>query len=135
MSEPCTFCKITRKEAPASIVYEDEKVVAFMSIRPINVGHTLIVPKKHYKNIYEIPKEEVAYLYKIVKKIAYAVQKAVDAEGIRIVQNNGEAAGQVIFHMHVHIIPMNKNRSKLHQAQMRYTDELKDDAERIRQFV
>jgi len=135
MSAPCTFCKITRKEAPASIVYEDEKVLAFMSIRPINIGHTLIVPKKHYKNIYEIPEEEVAYLYKIVKKIAYTVQKAVDAEGIRIVQNNGEAAGQVIFHMHVHVIPMNKNRSKLHQAQMRSADALKDDAERISKFI
>jgi histidine triad (HIT) family protein len=135
MSESCIFCKIARNEAPASTVYEDEQVIAFMSIHPINVGHTLVVPKKHYENIYEIPEEEVAYLYKIVKKLARAVNEAVDAEGIRIVQNNGEAAGQVIFHMHVHIIPMNKNQSWLHHARLRSTDALKSDAERIRAFV
>ena len=135
MPVPCTFCKIVRKEAPASPVYEDNKVIAFLSIQPINVGHTLVVPKKHYENIYEIPEEEVAYLYKIVKKIAYAVTKAVDAEGIRIVQNNGEAAGQVIFHMHVHIIPMNKNQSWVHHARMRDADALEDDAKRIRQII
>jgi histidine triad (HIT) family protein len=135
MAEPCTFCKIARKEAPASRVYEDEKVIAFLSIRPINVGHTLVVPKKHYENIYEIPEDEVAYLYKIVKKMAHAVKKAVDAEGIRIVQNNGEAAGQVIFHLHVHIIPMNKNQSWLHHTRMRGADALEDDAKRIRQFI
>ncbi len=135
MSESCTFCKIAWKEAPANIVYEDENVIAFMSIQPINVGHTLVVPKKHYENIYEIPEEEVAHLYKVVKKLAHAVHKAVDAEGIRIVQNNGEAAGQVIFHMHVHIIPMNKDHSWLHHATPRFADALKEDAQRIRAFV
>jgi histidine triad (HIT) family protein len=135
MSETCTFCKIAQKEAPASIVYEDEKVIAFMSIRPINIGHTLVVPKKHYENIYEIPEEEVAHLYTIVKKLVHAVQKAVDAEGIRIVQNNGEAAGQVVFHMHVHIIPMNKDQSWMHHAQMRDADTLNEDARKIREFV
>jgi histidine triad (HIT) family protein len=135
MSESCAFCKIVRKEAPASPVYEDEKVIAFLSIQPINIGHTLVVPKKHYKNIYEIPEEEVAYLYQIVKKLTHAVTKAVDAEGIRIVQNNGEAAGQVIFHMHVHIIPMNKDRSWMHHARMRDADALETDAKTIRQFI
>jgi histidine triad (HIT) family protein len=135
MPESCTFCKIARKEAPANTVFEDEKIIAFLSIQPINVGHTLVVPKKHYENIYEIPEEEVAYLYKIVKKMAYAVKNAVSAEGIRIVQNNGEAAGQVIFHLHVHIIPMNKNRPWLHHPENRDADALKDDARRIRQFI
>ncbi len=64
MSESCTFCRIVRKEAPASVVYEDDHVTAFMSIQPVNVGHTLVVPKKHYENIYEIPEDEHAYLYK-----------------------------------------------------------------------
>lgn len=135
MSESCIFCKIARKEAPANAVYEDEKVTAFLSIQPINIGHTLVVPKKHYENIYEFPEEEVAHLYKIVKKLAHAVKKAVDAEGIRIVQNNGEAAGQVIFHLHVHVIPMNKNRQWVHHPENRDADALKDDARRIRQFV
>jgi histidine triad (HIT) family protein len=135
MSEHCTFCKIAQKEAPASIVYEDENVIAFMSIKPIDVGHTLVIPKKHYENIYKIPEDEVAHLYTIVKKLAHAVQKAVNAEGIRIVQNNGEAAGQVIFHMHVHIIPMNKDHSWMHHAQMRDADALKEDARKIRESI
>ena len=135
MSESCIFCKIIQKEAPASIVYEDDKVIAFMSIQPINVGHTLVVPKTHYKNIYEIPDEEVAYLYKIVKKLAHAVNKAVNADGIRIIQNNGSTAGQVIFHLHVHIIPMNKDQPSGHRLENRLADELKADAEKIRQFV
>ena len=135
MSNSCIFCKIARKEAPANTVYEDEKVIAFLSIQPINIGHTLVVPKRHYENIYEIPEEEVTYLYKIVKKMASAVKKAVDAEGIRIVQNNGEAAGQVIFHLHVHVIPMKKDRQWVHHPENRDADALKDDSRRIRQFI
>jgi histidine triad (HIT) family protein len=135
MSESCIFCKIVQKEAPASIIYEDEKVVAFLSIQPINVGHTLVVPKAHYENINDITEEEVSHLYKIVKKLAPAVKKAVDAEGIRIVQNNGEAAGQVIFHLHVHIIPMNKESQWVHRLENRATDALKDDARKIQQFI
>jgi histidine triad (HIT) family protein len=135
MSESCIFCQIARKEAPASVVYEDDQIIAFMSIHPVSVGHTLVVPKKHYENIYEIPEEEVAYLYKIVKNITYAVNKTVDAEGIRIVQNNGEAAGQVVFHMHVHIIPMSKGHQWIHHPENRDADALKDDARKIRQFI
>jgi histidine triad (HIT) family protein len=135
MLESCVFCKIAQKEASANVVYENEKVIAFLSIQPINVGHTLVVPKKHYENIYESSEEEVAYLYKIVKKMAHAVKKAVDAEGIRIVQNNGEAAGQVIFHLHVHIIPMSKNSPWVHHFENRDAEALTDDARKIRQFI
>ena len=135
MPESCIFCKIAQKEAPTNTVYEDEKVVAFMSIQPINAGHTLVIPKKHYENIYEIPEEEVTYLYRIVKKLAHAVKKAVNAEGIRIVQNNGEAAGQVIFHLHVHIIPLNKDRPWIHHPENRDADALKDDARKIQHAI
>ena len=110
MSE-CIFCQIIRKKAPASIVYEDEQVTAFLSNRPVNVGHTLVAPKMHYENIYEIPEEEAAYLFKIVKKIAHAVKDTTGIQGIRIVQNNGVDAGQVVFHLHVHIIPMKPQAS------------------------
>jgi histidine triad (HIT) family protein len=81
-------------------------VVAFLSNRPVNEGHTLVVPKKHYENIYEISEEEASYLFRIVKRVANSVRDTTDAEGIRIVQNNGEAAGQVVFHLHVHVIPL-----------------------------
>jgi len=135
MSESCVFCKIVRKEAPANIVYEDDKVIAFMSIQPINVGHTLVVPKTHYDTIYAIPEDEIGYLYRIVKKMAHAVKNAVNAEGIRIVQNNGAAAGQVIFHLHTHIIPMRQDTHGIHYPQNRSADELEDDAQEIRQFL
>jgi histidine triad (HIT) family protein len=134
MSE-CVFCKIARKESPASIVYEDEQVVAFLSSRPVNVGHTLVIPKKHYGNIYDIPEEEEGYLFKIVKKIAHAVKDATGTEGIRIVQNNGEAAGQVVFHLHVHIIPMKTHNQFRHENGYRNAEELDKDAEKIRRYL
>lgn len=138
MSE-CIFCQIIRKEVSSSIVYEDEQVIAFLSNHPVNEGHTLVVPKKHYENIYEIPDEEAGYLFKIAKKIAHAVRDAADAKGIRIVQNNGKVAGQVIFHLHVHIIPFkphnqfSQDGAYRNPTQSRDSEELAKDAERIRQ--
>jgi histidine triad (HIT) family protein len=140
MSE-CVFCQIIQKQLPASVVYEDEQIVAFLSNRPVNEGHTLVVPKKHYANIYEISEDETAYLFKIAKQVALAVRDSIDAEGIRIVQNNGEAAGQVVFHLHVHVIPMKPHEGFSHgkayrsQSNSRNVDELEIDAEKIRNFL
>jgi histidine triad (HIT) family protein len=134
MSEiACAFCQIIRKEAPASIVYEDEQVAAFLSNHPVNVGHTLVVPKKHYSDIYEIPEEEAAYLFKITKRIAQAVKEATEIEAIRIVQNNGKDAGQVIIHLHVHVIPMKSQSQFRHESGFRALELLEKDAEKIRQ--
>jgi histidine triad (HIT) family protein len=99
------FCKIAGGKAYASRVYEDAEVLAFLDANPVNQGHTLVISKKHYENIFEIPEEELGNLFKIVKKVASAILKSERAEGIRIVQNNGSAAHQNIFHFHVHIIP------------------------------
>ena len=90
---------------PASYVYEDEKVIAFLDIKPLNEGHTLVIPKSHYESIFEIPVNLVAHLHGVTKRIALAVKKAIDADGISISQQNGKAAGQEIFHLHVHVIP------------------------------
>ncbi len=103
--EPCIFCRIVRKEAPASIVYEDEQVMVFVDIRPLNEGHSLVIPKEHYENIYDIPEQLNGHLHKIVKRAAVAVKEATKADGISIIQQNGKAAGQEVFHLHVHIIP------------------------------
>jgi histidine triad (HIT) family protein len=105
VSENCIFCKIARNEAPASIVYEDTDVMAFVDIRPVSEGHTLIIPKKHYVDIYDTPDQLLAALHVIVKKIAVAIKRVTNADGISIVQQNGKAAGQDIFHIHVHVIP------------------------------
>jgi histidine triad (HIT) family protein len=137
----CIFCQIIQKQLPASVIYEDEYVVAFLSNHPVNEGHTLVVPKKHHSNIYEISEDETAYLFKIVKRVALAVRDSVEAEGIRIVQNNGEAAGQVVFHLHVHVIPMKPQEGFSHgkayrsSSNSRSEDELEIDAKKIRIFL
>ncbi|MGD8566013.1 MAG: HIT family protein [Candidatus Bathyarchaeota archaeon] len=130
--ENCTFCKIVRRELPTSQVYEDEKTMAFLDIRPINEGHTLVIPKKHYKNIHEIPDEELEQLFKIVKKIATAVKQSIDADGISIFQNNGSAAGQVVFHIHVHVIPRYHGQRTQHREE-KSRQELEKIAEKLRE--
>ena len=103
--ESCIFCRIVRKQAPASVVYEDDAVIAFLDIRPLNMGHTLVIPKSHYVDIFDTPEAQVSQVYKVSKLIALAVKKATRAGGVSIIQQNGKAAGQDIFHLHVHVVP------------------------------
>lgn len=126
------FCKIARGEAQASRVYEDAEVMAFLDARPVNEGHTLVVSKKHYENIFEIPDEELGNLFKSVKKVASAVLKGERADGIRIVQNNGSAARQNIFHFHVHIIPEYETRESRWHRESPQQAELDKVAAKIR---
>jgi len=101
----CIFCKITKKQAPASIIYEDESAIAFLDIRPLNLGHSLVVPKLHYVDIFDIPEDELCNVHKVSKIISPAIKKACNADGISIIQQNGKSAGQDIFHLHVHVVP------------------------------
>jgi histidine triad (HIT) family protein len=103
--ESCIFCKIVRKQAPASIIYEDESVIAFLDIRPLNLGHTLVIPKKHYVDIFDISEDQLSQVHKVAKQVSTAVKKATNADGISIIQQNSRAAGQDIFHLHVHVVP------------------------------
>jgi histidine triad (HIT) family protein len=105
MNADCPFCNIASGKTEASIVYEDATILAFMDLNPANVGHTLVVPREHYENIYEIPEKLLAQMVTVVKRVCVAVKKTVDADGIRVVQLNGRAAGQVVMHIHIHIIP------------------------------
>lgn len=131
----CVFCQIIRREVPASVVYEDDQVMVFLSNHPVNVGHTLVVPKKHYIDIFDISEQEAAYLFTIVKRVASAVRSATATEGIRIVQNNGADAGQVVFHLHIHIIPLKPSTQSLHEHSFRDAEQLHEDAEKIRQKI
>ncbi len=103
--EDTIFMKIIRREIPAEIVYEDDDTLAFLDIRPTNPGHTLVIPKKPFQNIFDIDDETLAAVMRAVRKIAPAVRDAVGAEGLNITMNNEAAAGQVVFHYHVHVIP------------------------------
>ena len=101
----CSFCDIVSGKAPASITYEDDNTLAFMDLNPTNNGHTLVIPRKHWENIYEIPEYALADIFSVVRRVGMVIKKTVDTKGISILQLNGRAAGQTIMHFHVHIIP------------------------------
>jgi len=122
MSEKTIFEKVISGELPHYKVYEDEETYVFLDAFPSAYGHTLVVPKKPYKNIYEIPTELAGRLFQIVQKISVAIKKAVEAEGINIVMNNEPAAGQIVFHAHIHILPRFENDGGYHSKHLKYPD-------------
>ena len=102
---PCIFCKIIAGEIPSYKVYEDEQVLAFLDINPVNPGHTLVVPKKHLANIEEADEETLCRIMRIVKKVGESLKKKLGAPGYNVQENNDPAAGQVVPHLHFHIVP------------------------------
>lgn len=105
MQTDCIFCRIVAGAIPSAKVYEDDRVLAFIDINPLADGHTLLIPKTHYLTIYEMPPQEVAHLCSLLPALARAVSSAVDAQGLNILQNNGPCSGQVVPHLHFHLIP------------------------------
>jgi len=103
--EQCIFCDIAKDKISSYRVYEDEKTFAFLDINPRNPGHTLVIPKKHYETIFQLPENDVSSLFRSVKKVAMAIKIGMNADGISIAQSNESAAGQDIHHIHVHVIP------------------------------
>jgi len=101
----CLFCAIAQGRVPSKKVYDDSDTVAFLDINPRNKGHTLVVPKEHHESLMDMPEEKAAEVFKVVKKVAMAAKDAVEADGINIGQNNGKVAGQVVPHVHFHVIP------------------------------
>ena len=101
----CIFCQIVSGQIPSSKVYEDEEVLAFLDITQVTKGHTLVIPKKHYRNMLEMDAEAASSLFARVPKIAKQLQEKLGASGINIINNNEEAAGQTVFHTHVHLLP------------------------------
>lgn len=105
VDQDCIFCKISAGEIPSAKVYEDEDVYAFLDISQVTKGHTLVIPKKHVKNIYETNEEIASQLFARVPKISQAIDKSFTPKGINVLSNTGEAAGQSVFHLHLHLIP------------------------------
>jgi histidine triad (HIT) family protein len=101
----CIFCRIIKGELPCAKVYEDERVLSFLDINPINTGHTLVLPKRHYATLFEISQDDLSACATASQKIATAVFKATKASGLNLLQNNLRAAGQLIEHVHFHLIP------------------------------
>ena len=106
-ADECIFCKIIAGDIPCNRIYEDDAVLAFLDIRPVSDGHCLVIPKRHFAKLHECPAEIFGALGKCVGKIADAVVKAVGAEGYNVLCNNGRAAGQLVDHVHFHVIPRN----------------------------
>lgn len=103
--DSCIFCKIAGGEIPSATLYEDDDFRVILDLGPASKGHALILPKEHYANLYEIPDELAAKAMKLAKKMASAMTKALGCDGFNLVQNNGEVAGQTVFHFHMHLIP------------------------------
>lgn len=106
--EDCIFCKLANGDIPTNAIYEDEYVKAIFDLSPASKGHIIILTKEHFDNVYSIDEATVGHVYKVAAKLADGINQALECEGINILQNNGELAGQTVFHFHVHIIPRYK---------------------------
>jgi len=114
-NKDCIFCKIIKGEIPCYKIYENEEILAYLDIFPVNIGHTLIIPKNHHQNIFEIPESTLLKITKQSKIIATNIKKKLNYDGVNILQSNGKSAGQVIHHYHMHIIPRYENdKMELH---------------------
>ena len=109
--DDCIFCKIAAGEIPSATVYEDDDFRAILDLCPAAKGHTLVIPKSHSDNLLSVEPDTAAKALKVISKTANAIKEALGCDGINVVQNNGEAAGQTVMHLHFHIIPRYKNDS------------------------
>jgi histidine triad (HIT) family protein len=105
MTEDCIFCSIVDGDIPARVVYEDDDVLAFLDANPLAPGHTLVVPKRHYETLADTPTEPGEMAFAAVHYLTPRIEEVVDADATTVAINNGEAAGQEVPHLHVHIIP------------------------------
>ncbi len=101
----CVFCRIAAGVHPAEIVYQDERVIAFLDINPLNPGHTLVIPKAHVERLSDVPAELTGPLLAAAVRVAKAAQEALGAAGVNLIVNDGRAAGQAIPHLHLHVVP------------------------------
>ena len=129
----CIFCGIVSRKAPSNIVYEDDKYIAFLDAFPFSRGHTLVCPKQHGETIWDMTEAEIGELFKVASRVSRAVVAAVGAEGFRFVQNNGEAANQVVAHVHVHVIPVKmEDKGRFGERKRLQAEEMEATAKAIR---
>lgn len=121
-NEKTIFGKIVAGEIPCAKIYEDDDILAFLDIQPNNFGHTLVITKVGYKNIYELPDELDGKFMNVIKKISIAVKKAMSADGINLAMNNDVSAGQEVFHIHMHVIPRFSGDNFAHGRHLKYEE-------------
>lgn len=105
----CIFCKLANGEIPTNTLYEDEMFRVIFDLSPASKGHAIILPKEHYRNLFELPDEEASKVMIVAKKLATVMTELFEADGFNLVQNNNECAGQTVFHFHLHLIPRYEN--------------------------
>lgn len=134
--EDCVFCKIASRKLPSAIVFENDNYIAFMDSAPFSEGHTLVCPKKHGETVWDMKESEIGGLFTLAARISKAIVKATGADGFRFIQNNGEAANQVVTHVHVHVIPvkMTSKGAWLDRKNMP-ADSLRKTAENIKEAL
>ena len=126
--ENCIFCKIANGEIPAATIYEDEDFRVILDLGPASKGHALILPKAHAANLFELPDDLAAKAMLVAKKVGGKLKEVLGCDGLNLVQNNGEAAGQTVFHFHMHLIPrMNDDKVGITWNPGKLTDEDKAD--------
>ncbi len=126
----CIFCKIANGEIPSATLYEDEDFRVILDLGPASKGHALILPKEHAANLYELPDELASKAMIVAKKVGTVLTKGLKCDGLNVVQNNGEAAGQTVFHFHMHLIPRyegDQEQVKLTWEPGKLTDEVRDE--------
>ncbi len=132
MKNNCVFCAIAEGEIPSFKVYEDDFVLAYLDINPFSKGHTLVIPKEHSSGLIETSDETLAVLISRVKKVANHLKNVLPCDGFNILQNNGEAAGQTVMHIHFHIVPRYGKEEITFNSQKGDMEELKALADKIR---
>ncbi len=132
----CIFCKIASRKLPSYMVYEDENFMAFLDTAPFSKGHTLVCPKLHGETVWDMNGGEIGGLFTLASRISKAVVSVVDADGFRFVQNNGEAANQIVAHVHVHVIPVKLADKGRFMDRKRFTpEEMSSVAESIKEKI
>ena len=129
--ENCIFCKLANGDIPTNTVYEDEEFRVILDASPATRGHALILPKQHYANLYEIDENVAADSMKLAKKLAIDMKKVLGCDGVNVLQNNEETAGQTVFHFHVHVIPRYQGAKNDDIIQWTHEDFSEDEMKKI----
>ena len=132
----CIFCNIRERKSPAEIIFEDEYIISFLDIQPINYGHTLVIPKNHYDNFLTVPKDEIEKLIHATQFISGVIKRSLNADGFNVISNNGNSAGQSVYHFHFHIIPRFKNDFSFRPEVKNYKEGgIKEHGDQIRSLI
>lgn len=129
----CIFCKIANGEIPSKTLYEDDEFRVILDLGPATKGHALILPKSHYKNLYELPEETAGKVMKLAKKMATNMTEKLGCDGFNLVQNNNEVAGQTVFHFHMHLIPRYENDNQ--RISWKPTEPTQDELEAVKNQI